>query len=225
MDDARLIAELGSAGVDLDTDPRRRAEYAYDASNYRVPPLGVAFPRSADEAATVVRECARLGIAITSRGGGTSMAGNAVGPGVVIDFSRFMNRVLAVDEIARTATVEPGVVLSDLQAHLAKVTDNTLTFAPDPSSKSRATVGGAIGNDACGNHSVRYGRTSDHVVEIDVVTIGQKASVFFRRIKVNMLASVTHLGDQPHVLRDDAGGHADVGRRRLIARRSVGDPG
>lgn len=170
MDDARLIAELGSAGVDLDTDPRRRAEYAYDASNYRVPPLGVAFPRSADEAATVVRECARLGIAITSRGGGTSMAGNAVGPGVVIDFSRFMNRVLAVDEIARTATVEPGVVLSDLQAHLATGTDNTLTFAPDPSSKSRATVGGAIGNDACGNHSVRCGRTSDHVVALDLVT-------------------------------------------------------
>ncbi|KAA0022776.1 FAD-binding oxidoreductase [Antrihabitans cavernicola] len=165
-----MIAELASAGVVLDTDARRLAEYAYDASNYRVPPLAVAFPHSADETATVVRECALRGIAITSRGGGTSMAGNAIGPGVVIDFSRHMSRVLAVDEVARTATVEPGVVLSDLQAYLARVTGNALTFAPDPSSKSRATVGGVIGNDACGNHSVRYGRTSDHVVALDVVT-------------------------------------------------------
>lgn len=167
---AELHAELAELGIDLDTGTRRRAEYSFDASNYRVPPLAVAFPHRPADVVAIVRACTDRGIPVTSRGGGTSLAGNAIGRGVVLDFSRHMNRVRAVDASARTAVVEPGIVLTDLQKDVQLATDGAFTFAPDPSSKSRATVGGAIGNDACGNHSVRYGRTSDHVVALDVVT-------------------------------------------------------
>ncbi|WP_068277326.1 FAD-binding and (Fe-S)-binding domain-containing protein [Aldersonia kunmingensis] len=170
MTEARPPSEFASRPAELDDSPRRRAEYAYDASNYRVVPAAVAFPRNADEVAAVVAECVTVGAPITSRGGGTSMAGNAVGSGVVIDFSRHMHSVLDIDVENATATVEPGIVLTDLQAAVSRASDGRLTFAPDPSSKSRATVGGAIGNDACGNHSVRYGRTSDHVLALDLIT-------------------------------------------------------
>lgn len=117
-----------------------------------------------------VAACRAIGTAVIARGGGTSMAGNAVGPGLVLDLSRHMDRVLGIDEEAGTVDVEPGVVLATLSREVERVTGGRRTFAPDPSSKNRATVGGAIGNDACGNHSVRYGRTSDHVTEIDLVT-------------------------------------------------------
>ena len=100
------------------------------------------------------------------------MAGNAVGGGVVIDFSRHMHRVLSVDVASRVAVVEPGIVLTDLRRTVRTASNGDLRFAPDPSSQSRATVGGAIGNDACGNHSVRHGRTADHVVSLDLVTAG-----------------------------------------------------
>ncbi|KUI34611.1 FAD-binding and (Fe-S)-binding domain-containing protein [Mycobacterium sp. GA-2829] len=165
-----VLTELDAAGIAVDTSSRRRAEYSFDASNYRVPPLGVVFPRSADEVAQIVRACARHEMPVTSRGGGTSLAGNSIGRGLVLDFSRHMDAVASVDESSRTAYVQPGIALTELQKHVEAATSGRLTFAPDPSSKSRATVGGAIGNDACGNHSVRYGRTSDHIVALDVVT-------------------------------------------------------
>ena len=157
-------------GIEIDDSSRRLAEYSYDASNYRIPPAAVVFPRSADEVASVMMLCGAAGVAVIGRGGGTSMAGNAIGRGIVIDFSRHMNRVISVDTDARTAVVEPGIVISELQRELVARTSGAFTFAPDPSSKTRATVGGAVGNDACGNHSVRYGRTADHTVAMDVVT-------------------------------------------------------
>lgn len=165
-----VLADLSAVGIDVDTSTRRRAEYSFDASNYRLQPLGVIFPRSADEVVHAVRVCAEHGVPVTSRGGGTSLAGNAIGRGLILEFSRHMNAVASVDEIQRTAKVQPGIVLTELQRHVQGATDGRLTFAPDPSSKSRVTVGGALGNDACGNHSVRYGRTSDHVVALDLVT-------------------------------------------------------
>ncbi|NKX50782.1 FAD-binding oxidoreductase, partial [Arthrobacter deserti] len=165
-----LPARLAAAGLDADTSPRRLAEYSYDASNYRVRPLAVVFPRSVADVLAAVAACRDTGTPLTGRGGGTSMAGNAVGPGVVLDFSRHMNRIHSLDEAAGTVSVDPGVVLSKLTGEVERATGGRLTFAPDPSSKNRATAGGAVGNDACGNHSVRYGRTSDHVVELDIVT-------------------------------------------------------
>ena len=98
------------------------------------------------------------------------MAGNAIGDGVILDFSRYMNRIHHIDNGTSTAHVDAGVVLTHLAAAARTATDGRLTFAPDPSSASRATIGGAIGNDACGNHSVRHGRTTDHIEALDLVT-------------------------------------------------------
>lgn len=166
----RLVERLQASGVQAETSPRRLAEYSYDASNYRVPPLAVVFPRNVEEVLTTLSACREESMPLTGRGGGTSMAGNAIGPGIVIDFSRHMDRVLSIDDSAGTADVEPGVVLSVLAEQVEEHTGGKLTFAPDPSSKNRATVGGSLGNDACGNHSVRHGRTSDHVIELDLIT-------------------------------------------------------
>jgi len=166
---ADIVELLATSGVELDTSSRRLAEYSYDASNYRVAPLAVAFPRDADDVSRIVTACHRVGVPVVARGGGTSMAGNAIGRGVVLDTSRYMNAIVSVDAANRTAVVEPGVILSHLAEAVERRTGNRLTFAPDPSSKNRATIGGSIGNDACGNHSVRYGRTGDHVVSLDVV--------------------------------------------------------
>ena len=166
----RLMERLKASGVQAETSPRRLAEYSYDASNYRVPPLAVVFPRNVEDVLTTLSACRAESVPITGRGGGTSMAGNAIGPGVVIDFSRHMDRVLSIDEGASTVDVEPGVVLNVVAEQVEEHTGGKLTFAPDPSSKNRATVGGSLGNDACGNHSVRHGRTSDHVVELDLIT-------------------------------------------------------
>lgn len=166
---ADIVELVATSGVEIDTSSRRLAEYSYDASNYRVAPLAVAFPRDADDVSRLVATCQRAGVPIVARGGGTSMAGNAIGRGVVLDMSRYMNAIVSVDAANRTTVVEPGVVLADLADAVQHRTGNRLTFAPDPSSRNRATIGGAIGNDACGNHSVRYGRTGDHVVSLDVV--------------------------------------------------------
>ncbi|WP_120521004.1 FAD-binding and (Fe-S)-binding domain-containing protein [Arthrobacter celericrescens] len=165
-----VLERLRDAGVPVEASGHWLAAYSYDASNYRIPPLGVVFPRSVADVVAVMAACRETKTALISRGGGTSMAGNAIGPGIVLDFSRHMNRIIAIDATTATAEVEAGVVLAHLTRATESATGGSLTFAPDPSSKNRATIGGAIGNDACGNHSVRYGRTSDHVHEIDVVT-------------------------------------------------------
>jgi FAD/FMN-containing dehydrogenase/Fe-S oxidoreductase len=163
-----LAGELRRAGLcDVLCDGTTRAAYSSDASLYRVRPLVVARPRAADEVAAALEVCRREGVPLTSRGGGTSVAGNAVGAGVVLDFSRHMNRVLAVDPDTRTATVEPGTVQVVLQ-HAAAV--HELRFGPDPSTLTRCTIGGMIGNNACGSRTLGYGRTSDNVTSLNVLT-------------------------------------------------------
>ncbi|MDY5589539.1 MAG: FAD-binding and (Fe-S)-binding domain-containing protein [Arcanobacterium sp.] len=148
---------------EVDTSSRVRAQYSTDASNYRVPPAIVVFPQHADDVVATLKLCRSCSVPVTSRGGGTSVAGNAIGPGVVIDFSRHMNKILEIDPAARTARVQPGVVMSDLQREAAKY---GLRFGPDPSTQNRATFGGMIGNNACGPHAVAYGRTSDNVLSL-----------------------------------------------------------
>ncbi len=166
---AQLAAELHRAGVgDVDASTRRRAEYSSDASNYRVVPGAVVFPRHRDEVEAVLAVCHRLGVPVTCRGAGTSIAGNAVGSGVVIDFSRHLKRVLAVDAEAGTANVEPGAILDSVTAAAAEY---GLRFGPDPSTHARATVGGSLGNNACGSRALAYGRTADNVVDIDLLTV------------------------------------------------------
>ena len=148
-------------------DRRRRAEYSSDASNYRVVPAAVVFPRHVEDVLAVVDLCREHGLALTSRGGGTSIAGNAVGPGVILECSRHLTRVQAVDPATRTAVVQPGVVLDDLQRAAAPY---GLRFGPDPSTHARCTLGGMIGNDACGPRALAAGKTADNVVALDVVT-------------------------------------------------------
>jgi FAD/FMN-containing dehydrogenase/Fe-S oxidoreductase len=166
-DAAELVRALRAAVAGgVDDSVRRRAEYSTDASNYRVVPSVVVFPRDVDDALAALEVARGLGAPVTSRGGGTSVAGNAVGTGVVLDWSRHVNRVLEVDPGSQTARVEPGVVMAMLQREAAP---HGLRFGPDPSTQARATLGGMIGNNACGPRAVAYGRTADNVLELDVV--------------------------------------------------------
>ncbi len=153
----------------MDASPRRRAEYSSDASNYRVVPQAVVFPRSADDVLAAAAICRELAVPLTVRGGGTSIAGNSVGPGVVLDMSRHLNQVVSIDPGARTAEVEPGVVLDQLQR---AAEPHGLRFGPDPSTHSRCTVGGMIGNNSCGAHAMAYGTTAANVVALDVLDGG-----------------------------------------------------
>src|SRR5688572_8648966 len=109
-----VLARLSEAGISADSSPRRLAEYSYDASNYRVSPLAVVFPRSTEDVVATLAVCRETGTPLISRGGGTSMAGNAIGPGVVLDFSKHLNRIHSIDEATGVAAVDPGVVLSVL---------------------------------------------------------------------------------------------------------------
>ena len=163
-----LAAALRRAGIaEVEDSGLARALYSSDASLYRVLPRAVVRPRHVDEIVATLEVCRSLGLPLTMRGAGTSIAGNAVGTGVVLDTSRHLSRVLEIDVESRTATVEPGVVQASLQK---AVQPRGLRFGPDPSTHNRCTVGGMIGNNACGSRALGYGRTSDNVVGLDVVT-------------------------------------------------------
>ncbi|MET8407505.1 FAD-binding and (Fe-S)-binding domain-containing protein [Streptomyces sp. NPDC005195] len=138
-----------------------------DASNYRRVPLGVVAPRDSDDVAAALSVCRAFAVPVVARGGGTSIAGQATGTGVVLDFTRHMNRIVALDPETRTAVVQPGVVLDRLQEAAAP---HGLRFGPDPSTHGRCTLGGMIGNNACGSHSVAWGTTADSVRELSVLT-------------------------------------------------------
>ena len=144
-----------------------RALYATDGSNYRQVPIGVVIPRSIDAVIATVAACRRHGAPVLPRGGGTSLCGQCCNVAVVIDFSKYLNRIVELDAARRTAYVEPGCVLDTLRAAAEK---HRLTFAPDPSTHSHNTLGGMIGNDSCGVHSVMGGKTVDNVLELDVLT-------------------------------------------------------
>lgn len=152
---------------DVDASSLTRSMYSTDASNYRVVPDIVVLPQTSDDVIAALDIAREYSLAVTARGGGTSMAGNSIGPGLVLDFSKYMNRVLHIDPENHTATVQPGVVLADLQQELAPY---GLRFGPDPSSANRCTVAGMVGNNACGPHGLSYGRTADNVVTIKLLT-------------------------------------------------------
>ncbi|MGI3226387.1 FAD-binding and (Fe-S)-binding domain-containing protein [Streptomyces sp. GTA36] len=168
MDLGELRSELRKAvRGEVAFDATARALTTMDASNYRRVPLGVVAPRDADDVAAALSVCSRLRVPVVARGGGTSIAGQATGTGVVLDFTRHMNRIVSLDAQARTAVVQPGVVLDRLQEAAAP---HGLRFGPDPSTHSRCTLGGMIGNNSCGSHSVAWGTTADSVRELSVVT-------------------------------------------------------
>ncbi|WP_329519143.1 FAD-binding and (Fe-S)-binding domain-containing protein [Spirillospora sp. NBC_01491] len=162
----RLAAAL--PGV-FRTDLTTRTAYSSDASIFRQVPVAVAEPRSTEDLTRILELTAAEGLPLTMRGGGTSIAGNAVGTGVLVDTSRHLTRIKSIDPDSRTAVVEPGVVLDDLRAAAGR---HGLTFGPDPSSHSRCTMGGMIGNNACGSHSVAWGITSANVEAVRMLLPG-----------------------------------------------------
>ncbi|MEX3107633.1 MULTISPECIES: FAD-binding and (Fe-S)-binding domain-containing protein [unclassified Streptomyces] len=163
-----LEADLRAAlRGDVGFDTTSRALVTMDASNYRRVPLGVVAPRDDADVIAALEICREHGVPVVPRGGGTSIAGQATGTGVVLDFTRHLNRVLDLDPATRTAMVQPGLVLDRLQDAAAP---HGLRFGPDPSTHSRCTLGGMIGNNSCGSHSVAWGTTADNVRSLDVVT-------------------------------------------------------
>ncbi|MGH2461219.1 MAG: FAD-linked oxidase C-terminal domain-containing protein [Chloroflexota bacterium] len=148
-------------------DAGSRALYTTDASNYRQLPIGVVIPRDVDDASEAIVVCRRFGAPILPRGGGTSLAGQTCNVAVVLDFSKYANRVLAIDSEQRRAWVEPGTILDDLRDPAERF---QLTFGPDPATHRWCTLGGMIGNDSCGVHSLMAGKTVDNVEELEILT-------------------------------------------------------
>ena len=164
----QLATELSSAVVgEVRFDEGSRALYANDASIYRQVPVGVVLPKTAQDVVAAVEVCRRLDVPVLARGCGTGLAGQTVNAGVVFDFSKYMNRIVAVDRDRRIARVQPGVICDQLRA---AARPHGLTFAPDPATHDRCTLGGMIGNNSCGTHSVMGGKTVDNVLSLDVVT-------------------------------------------------------
>src|SRR6185436_14257609 len=165
IDALRRALEAAVTG-EVRFDTVSRALYSTDASVYRIEPIGVVVARSREDIVQTVQICRKHRCSLTLRGGGTSQAGQAIGAGLQIDTSKYFNRVLEVNVAERWARVEPGIVLDELNAQLKQ---HGLRFAPDISTASRATIGGMISNNSCGARSVMYGKTIDHVLELDVI--------------------------------------------------------
>ncbi len=170
---ARVDAESLAAALrsqiagEVRFDRSARALYATDGSNYRQVPIGVVIPRNNDDVIATVTLCREYGAPLLCRGGGTSLAGQCCNVAVVLDFSKYMNRILEIDPARRIARVQPGVVLDNLRAAAEK---HHLTFAPDPATHDRCTLGGMIGNNSCGVHSVMAGKTDDNIEALEILT-------------------------------------------------------
>ena len=147
-------------------DAVTRALYSTDASVYQIEPLGAVVPRTRDDLIRAVQACAQFRCPLTMRGGGTSQAGQTIGSGLQVDTSKYYNQVLELNAAEQWVRVQPGIVLDELNAVLRP---HGLRFAPDVSTASRATIGGMIANNSSGARSVLYGKTIDHVIELEVV--------------------------------------------------------
>jgi FAD/FMN-containing dehydrogenase/Fe-S oxidoreductase len=152
---------------DVRFDSGARAAYATDGSNYRQVPIGVVLPRNIDDVLATVSLCRQFGAPLLSRGGGTSLAGQCCNVAVILDFSKYMSQILEIDPVRRIARVQPGVVLDNLRNAAEK---HHLTFGPDPATHERCTLGGMIGNNSCGVHSVMAGKTDDNIEALEVLT-------------------------------------------------------
>ena len=147
-------------------DKMSRVLYSTDASIYQIEPVGVVLPRNAEDVIAVVETANKYGVSVLPRGGGTSLGGQTVGHSIVMDFSKYMNDVVELNREEKWVRAQPGIVL-DVLNH--RIRDSGLLFAPDPSTSNRGNVGGALGNNSCGAHSIMWGKTVDNVHELDVV--------------------------------------------------------
>src|SRR5215213_2820526 len=178
-----LATRLGQAvtgGVHFDAFTRGR--YATDASFYQIMPMGVAIPRTTEEALTALAIAREEGVPVTPRGGGTSQCGQTVNRGLVVDTSKHLNRILSLEVENKTCVVEPGIVLDDLNRRLKA---HGLWFPVDVSTASRATIGGMAGNNSCGGRSLRYGTMRDNTLSIDAALAD---------------GTLLHFGEVPHDL-------------------------
>ena len=204
---ARDLAEGLSGGIDdVRIDRGSRLLYATDASIYEMEPLAIVFPRTVEDVQHVVRVAAARGLPVLTRGAGTSLAGQAVNHAIVLDCSRYMNRIVEVNAPERWARVEPGVVLDQLSR---AVRSHGLMYGIDPATKNRATIGGGIGNNSCGAHSLLYGKTIDQVMSVDVV-LADGSLARFEATEGGAL--------QEKFLRDDLEGEIYRGVRRIAHR-------
>jgi FAD/FMN-containing dehydrogenase/Fe-S oxidoreductase len=187
-------------------DNSSRALYATDASNYRQVPIGVILPHDTDDVLAAISVCREFGAPLLCRGGGTSLAGQCCNVAVVLDFSKYMAKILEIDPARRVARVQPGVVLDHLRNAAEKY---HLTFAPDPATHDRCTLGGMIGNNSCGVHSVMAGKTDDNIDELEIVTydgvrmkVGQTSPDDLRRISAEpgrrgqIYSSLTNISEE-----------------------------
>ena len=165
-DDFRDSLRAAGFGGDIRTDPASRLLYSTDASIYQIEPLGVVIPASQDDLALAVEFCCQNQLPVLARGSGSSLAGQAVGRAVILDCSKHLNRLIELDPEQKTATVEPGYILSSLNRAAARY---GLHFGPDPASADRASMGGSIANNATGSHSILYGMAADHILAADVL--------------------------------------------------------
>jgi FAD/FMN-containing dehydrogenase/Fe-S oxidoreductase len=194
MDHARLLTALRrDTDAEVLHDAASLAAYARDASNYRVAPAAVVRPRSVAGLVDALAAARGHDVPVTMRGAGTSIAGNSIGPGLVIDTSRHLTAITDLDPAAGTVHVEPGVVLTALQKAAAP---HGLRFAPDPSTANRCTLGGMIGNNACGSHSVRWGTTAQNIEALDVVVDGRITRVGAGRAPAGLDAALRDFTDR-----------------------------
>src|SRR6201988_3224102 len=151
---------------DIRFDRYTRLLYSTDASIYQIEPIGVVVPRHKGDVQAVIEVANKIGVPVLPRGGGTSLAGQTVGHAIVLDFSKYMQNVLEVNKGELWCRVQPGLVQDELNAHVRAL---GLQFGPDTSTSNRATIGGMIGNNSAGAHSLTYGKTLDHVIELTVL--------------------------------------------------------
>jgi FAD/FMN-containing dehydrogenase len=198
---ARLSEELEGEVL---FDRFSRGRYSTDASHYQIEPVGVVVPKSADDVHTAMQIAREEGVPLLPRGGATSQSGQTVGRALVMDFSKYLNRLVSVDAAARTCVVEPGIVLDELNRQLKPT---GLWFPVDVSTSSRATIGGMTGNNSCGTRSIRYGIMRDNVLTIDAI-LADGSEARFGEIGHNLQQQ---LGSSPPPLwgRDREGGNHD----------------
>ncbi|HSC02454.1 MAG TPA: FAD-binding and (Fe-S)-binding domain-containing protein, partial [Solirubrobacteraceae bacterium] len=225
--DARALARelAGAVRGEVRFSPGSRALYANDASVHRQVPIGVVIPRSASDVVTAVEICRRFGAPIGARGCGTGLAGQTVNQAVMLDFSKYMHEIVELDPERRFARVQPGLVLDRLRD---AAEEHGLTFGPDPATHSRCTLGGMIGNNSCGTHSIMAGVTADNIESLDVLLYDGTRLTLPSLVDDDELSRVVEeggrVGDIYARLRDLRGRYADLIRERYpqIPRRISG---
>ena len=179
-------------------DPFSRVLYSTDASIYQMEPVGVVIPRSAADVQATIEVARENGVPVLPRAGGTSLAGQTVNHAIVMDFSKYLNQVVEVNREASWARVQPGIVLDQLNRELLP---HGLMYAPDPTTSNRACVGGGIGNNTCGAHSVIYGKSLDHIMELDVLLSDASATHFRPLDSAELEAKLSGAGLESEIYR------------------------